>query len=447
MLSRKDLHGYQVCGVDFIHRRRKCALFLDMGLGKTAVALTAAADFLDNLLVSKVLVISPLRVANTVWKQEAEKWDHLKDLKIQICTGSQEERLEAFSKEADIYVINRENIPWMRKKVKWKFDMVIVDESSGFKNPSSVRFKALKSVRKVLVSTVILTGTPTPNGLIDIWSQIFLLDGGERLGRTITNFRKRFFEQNWNGHGYMLRDEEEGEKIKSLISDISISMATEDYLELPDRIDIYETVILPEKAENQYREFEKEFLLSLENDVDIEAGSSAVLSGKLLQMCNGAIYDEERNTHEIHDLKISAMKEIIADNPGENFLVAYNFKSDLVRIMKAFPEAKVLSKSGIEVEQWNRGEIKILLAHPASAGHGLNIQHGGSVIIWFGLNWSLELYQQFNKRLHRQGQLKPVRIIHIVTEGCLDEDVLEALKNKASTQKDLLDYLKYKAAV
>lgn len=442
-LSRTDLHRYQVCAVDFIHQRRKCALFLDMGLGKTTTTLTAISDFLDDFLIQKVLIVAPLRVANTVWKQEAKKWSHLSHLSMVICTGSEQERVRAINSNADVYIINRENIPWLIDNFKWKFDMVVIDESSSFKSMKSKRFKSLKKVTKYIKSMVLLTGTPSPNGLMDLWSQIYLIDSGERLGRTITNFRQRFFKPSgYMGYGYKANPDAE-DKIKSLIKDVCITMSASDYLELPDRIDLNEYAILPDKARKQYEEFEKEFLLTLDEDTDIEAPSSATLVNKLLQMCNGAVYDADGKIHEIHDVKIQSMKEIIEDNPDENFLVAYNFKSDLTRLKKAFPKAVVLSKSGEELEEWNKGKIKMLLAHPASAGHGLNAQYGGSAIIWFGLNWSLELYQQFNARLHRQGQTKPVRIIHIVAKNGIDEKVLMALRSKAKTQDELLQYLKY----
>lgn len=443
MLSRKNLHHYQTSAVEFAHSQPKCGLFLDMGLGKTTTSLTIASDFLDNFFINRVLIIAPLRVANTVWKQEAEKWEHLKHLNVDICTGPTQQRISALNSDADIHVINRENVLWLAENVKWKWDMVIVDESSSFKSMKSKRFKALKKMTKHIKSILLLTGTPSPNGLMDLWSQLYLIDNGERLGRTITNYRQRFFKPSgYMGYGYKANPDADG-KIKSLIKDVCITMSAEDYLELPDRVDLNEYVTLPKDAIKQYEELEKEFLLSLEDGIDIEAPSSGGLVNKLLQMCNGSIYDEDGKAHEIHDAKLQSMKEIIEDNPNENFLVAYNFKSDLVRLQKAFPDSVLLSKSGDELKEWNKGNIKMLLAHPASAGHGLNAQYGGSAIIWFGLNWSLELYQQFNARLHRQGQTKPVRIIHIVAKNCIDEKVLMALRSKAKTQDELLQYLKY----
>lgn len=440
MLKRSDMHDYQNTAVDFIKQRRKCALFLDMGLGKTVSSLTAASDFLDDVLVTKVLVIAPLRVANTVWEQETHKWEHLSHLKAVICTGTQAERLAALSSDADIFIINRENVQWLIENVKWDFDMAIVDESSSFKNHASKRFKYLKKVLKHIKSIVLLTGTPSPQGYIDLWSQLFLIDSGERLGRNITTYRHRFFSQDPYGYTWEL-NEGSDKVIQSLISDVCTTMFAADHLKMPGKINITEYIEFDAKSKKQYDELEKEFLLTLAQGTDIEAPSAGVLANKLLQICNGAIYDADKNYHAIHDLKIKALKEIIEDNANENMLIAYNFKSDLERLQKAFPYAKVLSKSGDELKAWNEGKVKMLLAHPASAGHGLNAQFGGSMLVWFGLNWSLELYEQFNARLYRQGQMNTVRVIHIVAKSGIDEKVMLALTSKAKTQKELMTYL------
>lgn len=440
MLKRGDLHSYQNEAVRFIKERRKCALYLDMGLGKTVSSLTAASDFLDDVLVTKVLIIAPLRVANTVWEQETHKWEHLSHLKAVICTGTQAERLAALSSDADIFIINRENVQWLIENVKWEFDMVIVDESSSFKNHASKRFKYLKKVLKYIKSMVLLTGTPSPQGYIDLWSQIFLIDSGERLGRNITAYRHRFFTPDPYGYAWEL-NEGSDKVIQSLISDVCMTMFAADHLQMSGKINITEYIEFDAKSKKQYKELEKEFLLTLSQGTDIEAPSAGVLANKLLQICNGAIYDADKNYHVVHDLKIKALKEIIEDNPNENMLIAYNFKSDLERLQKAFPDAKVLSKSGKELEAWNEGKVKMLLAHPASAGHGLNAQFGGSMLVWFGLNWSLELYEQFNARLYRQGQMNTVRVIHIVAKGGMDEKVMLALTSKAKTQKELMTYL------
>ncbi len=441
MRNRSDLHNYQNHAISFIKEKKKCALFLDMGLGKTAIVLTALLDFLEDFVSVNVLIIAPLRVANTVWKQETEEWAHLAHMDIGICTGSASCRRQVILQNHDITVINRENVVWLTENFKWRWNTVIIDESSGFKSYKSKRFKALKKVLKYIDVMIELTGTPSPNGQMDLWSQLYLIDNGNRLGKTISNFRSRFFDAaGFKGYGYELR-EGSADKINKLISDVCLSMSADDYLDLPDRIDLIETVSLPPAAMKQYKEFEKEFLLELQS-VDIEAPSAGVLANKLLQISNGAIYDADKRTHIIHDTKIDALKEIIEDNPAENFLIAYNFKSDLERIKKAFPKAVTLDKGGEALKEWNKGKIRMLLAHPASAGHGLNAQYGGSAIIWFGLNWSLELYQQFNARLHRQGQKKPVRVLHIVAKGTMDIKVLAALSSKAKNQSELLEYIK-----
>ena len=440
-LKRANLHSYQQRALAFIKDKRKCALFLDMGLGKSVIALTAASDMLDDFLINKVLVVAPLRVSNTVWKQEAKKWEHLKHLNISIATGSAKNRIQNLQTPADIHVINRENVDWLVRTQKWQWDMIIIDESSSFKSMKSKRFKALRKVTKYLQSVILLTGTPSPNGIVDLWSQIYLIDQGIRIGRTMGNFRQRFLHP----AGYMSYSWEPNKgadlEIQELIKDISMSMSSKDYLELPKRIDLKEYIEFPPDILEQYKELEKEFLLELDKG-EIEALSAATLANKLLQMCNGAVYDTEGVAHTIHDLKIQALKEIIEDNPNESFLVAYNYRSDHVRLSKSFPQGISLSKSGVEIQEWNKGNIKLMFAHPASAGHGLNLQKGGSSIIWFGLNWSLELYEQFNARLHRQGQEKPVKITHLIAKGGIDEKVMKALGSKAKTQRDLLEYLK-----
>lgn len=443
-LNREHLHDYQNKAVEFIKQKERCALFLDMGLGKSVSTLTAISDLQDSFSVQKVLVIAPLRVANSTWAQEAEKWEHLEHLKVSVCTGSEKTRRSALHREADVYVINRENVVWLVDlyKKKWPFDCVIVDESSSLKNPSAKRFRALKKVLPYTNYMVLLTGTPSPNSLMDLWSQMYLIDFGESLGRTITGYRQRFFEQDFMGYRYTIRDGC-ADKIHNLISDRVISMSAEDYLDLPDRIDLETKVELPSGVMRRYKELEKTLLAELETGEEVEAVSAAALANKMLQFSNGAAYhDEHKNWAEIHKEKLDALADIVEDNPDENILVAYNYKFDLERLQKRFPQAVILDKEHETIERWNRGEIKMLLAHPASAGHGLNLQRGGSMSVWFGLNWSLELYQQFNARLHRQGQTKPVRIIHIVAKDTIDERVLMVLKDKDATQSSLLDALK-----
>lgn len=443
-LSREDLHDYQNRTVEFIKEQERCALFLSMGMGKTTSTLTAIKDLKDSFAVNKVLVIAPLRVARSVWAQEAQKWRHLDDLKVSVCLGAQRNRQAALARDADIYVINRENVTWLVDlyKAKWPFDAVIIDESSSFKSPSSKRFRSIKKILPYTNYMVLLTGTPSPNSLMDLWSQMYLVDFGERLGRTVTGYRQRFFDQDFMGYRYTARPGS-AEKIHALISDKAISMNAEDYLELPDRIDIDLPVQMPTTALKSYKEMEKTLLSTLETGEEVEAVSAAALANKLLQFANGAAYyDEHKNWAEVHKEKLDALEEIVEENPSENILVAYNYKFDLARLLKRFPQAKVLDNEDSTIERWNRGEIPMLLAHPASAGHGINLQKGGSLSVWFGLNWSLELYQQFNARLHRQGQTKPVRIIHLVSEGTIDERVLRVLKDKDATQSSLLNALK-----
>ena len=442
-LNRDLLHDYQNRGVEFIKNTPKSALFLDMGLGKTLTSLTAISDLSDSMDVSKVLIIAPLRVANTTWHKELKAWEHTKHLTYSICTGSEKTRLQGLMKSADIYIINRENVKWLVDHYgkKWPFDMVVIDESSSFKSATSQRWKSLRKVTPYIDRTVLLTGTPAPNGLMDLYAQIYLLDTGARLGRNMTAYKARFFETDYMGYKYTPREGSEN-IVYSLISDLVMTMRAEDYLQLPDRIDLVQSVALPTKLKSQYDTLEKEFIAEI-NDTELAVFNAAALANKLLQFSNGAAYtDEHKNWVELHNGKLDALKEIVEDNSGENILVAYNYKTDLERLQKTFPNAVVLDKEGLAVDKWNRGEIKMLLAHPASAGHGLNLQHGGSMIVWFGLNWSLELYQQFNGRLHRQGQTKPVRIIHLVAEGCIDEKVMKAIECKAKTQDELLNYLK-----
>ncbi len=441
MRSRSELHDYQERAISFIKEKKRCALFLDMGLGKTISTLTAISDFFDDFAVTKVLIIAPLRVTNTVWKQEAKNWAHTAHLDVRICTGSASARRMEVLSNPDVMIINRENVQWLVDNHKWKWDMIVVDESSSFKSSKSKRFKALKKVIKFVDKVVLLTGTPSPNGQMDLWSQLYLIDQGERLCRTITNFRGLYFQQaGYMGYAYELR-EGSADKINEKIVDVCLSMSSEDYLELPDRIDLIERVSMSPAMMKQYKEFEREFFMEVE-DKGIAAISAGVLANKLLQFANGCVYDDEGSGQFLHDAKLDVLKEIVEDNPDENLLVAYNYKSDLARIQKAFPKAVTLSRSGDELEAWNRGEVKMLLAHPASAGHGLNAQHGGCVLVWFGLNWSLELYQQMNARLHRQGQERPVRIMHLVTGGTIDERVLLAIEAKAKSQSDLLEFIK-----
>jgi len=446
MLNRCDLHPYQEKGVNFIIDRKQCALFLDMGLGKTATTLTAVTDMLDSFVIKRILVIAPIRVCNSVWHQESRKWDHLKHLRISICTGSAARRKAALNRKSDIYLINRENVQWLveecKKFRKWPFDCVIVDESSSFKNPSAKRFKKLKTVLKHINVMVLLTGTPSPNGLLDLWSQMFLIDQGGALGKTMTKYKQRFFESDYFGYTWTPKEDSD-RKIHALINHQVLSMSAKDYLEVPERIDIYERVQLPDAIMKSYREFKRDLLIELSTGQEVEAVNAAVLANKLLQYANGAIYtDDAGSWSEIHTVKLDTLSDIIDDNPNENILVAYNYKTDLIRLQKKFPSAEMLDKAGKNVSRWNNGEIKLLFAHPASCGHGINLQYGGSTIVWFGLSWSLELDMQMIARIHRQGQTRPVRVVRIVAEGTIDERVLSVLAGKECTQNDLIQALK-----
>ena len=720
MLSRDDLHDYQNRAIEFIKSKKRCGLFLGLGMGKTTASLTAMSDALDSMTAAKVLVIAPLRVANSVWAQETKQWTHLSHLRVSVCTGNERTRMAALQRDTDIYTINRENVPWLVKLYgkKWPFDAVIVDECfvgstpvltphgarvikdvrtgdmvmtsegirpvtrvfkkkethlvritlsdgskiectpehpiateagwvqavdtkglrvvrgklpneskdecvlqqgmlknryvggevrrrkennfckifksthgtagmehgeavvkcceketerctqrigppsktsgrqrhylplrktndgdvvlgldsaicnshwyekrfglsdelqggfcipreeidyrggwelaqiasasgrkkryfseisrvedvevfkceggrevynletegvhdyfaggilvhncSSFKSPSSQRFKALKRALPFTDYVVLLTGTPSPNGLLDLWSQMYLVDFGERLGKTMTGYKQRFFESDYMGYKFTPR-QGSSEAIHRLLSDKVLSMSAEDYLQVPDRIDLVERVELPPKVFAQYLEFERTLLAELDDGQEIEAISAAVLANKLLQWSNGATYtDSLGNWSELHSVKLDALADLVEQNPSENMLVAYNYKTDLERLRVRFPDAVVMDKQQETIDRWNRGEIQMMLAHPASAGHGLNLQKGGSMLVWFGLNWSLELYQQFNGRLHRQGQTRPVRVVHMVASGCMDERVIDALNKKGETQNALLFALKPK---
>ena len=392
-------------------------------------------------------MVAPLRVAEDTWTKESAKWDHLQGLRVVRVLGSQAQRICALETDADIYCINRENIPWLVKYygTDWPFDGVVLDELSSFKSPSSKRFKAMRKVRPLIKHIVGLTGTPSPNGLIDLWAQIYLLDQGKRLGRTLTEYRNRYFNPG-RRNGYVVYDwvPKDGaeDEIYRRISDICISMKACDYLKLPERVDVVRTVKLDDEAQTAYTEMEKEAVLELGPNEIVDAGTAAVVSGKLLQIANGAVYDENGKTHIINESKLDTLEDVIEAVNGRPVLVFYAYQHDLERIMQRFPQARKLEGSA-EIDAWNRGEIPILLAHPAGAGHGLNLQAGGNHIVWFGLTWSLELYQQANARIYRQGvKGERVTITHLVTEGTIDEDVMRVLDGKATRQDALLEAVK-----
>ena len=447
-------HDYQKYCIDRVVEEPFIELMLDMGLGKTVIVLKSIMELkFYRFQISKVLIIAPKKVAEATWCNEAAKWDELRPLRFSLVLGSAKQRLAALDAKADIYVTNRENTKWIVEHYKhaWPFDMVVLDEASSFKSHQAQRFKAMKAIRPRLKRLVELTGTPTPKGLIDLWAQIYLLDGGKRLGRTISTYRDLFFVPDQRNaqmvFSYKPRAGAE-EAIYEAISDIAVSMKAEDYLSLPDCI--YETipVKLDEKAQRGYTELERETLLQID-DATITAGSAGVLTNKLLQLCDGAVYDAEGNVRIVHDCKIEAFMETVEQLNGQHALVFYNFQHDRDRLMDALAKTGLRArvyKDAQDADDWNAGLIDILLAHPASCAYGLNLQQGGHHIIWFGLTWSLEQYQQANKRLHRQGQQMPVIIHHLVVQGGVDETVIESLSAKENVQNRLLSALKAKVA-
>ena len=441
-------YPYQEAAIQWILDRPASGLFLSMGMGKTPITLTAIEELIYNRLeVERVLVIAPLRVAQDTWVKEAAKWDHLNHLRIARMTGTRRERIAALESEADVYVINRENVVWLTEYLGahyWPFDMVVIDELSSFKSPSARRFRALRRKLGSIRRIVGLTGTPAPNGLIDLWSQVYLLDRGERLGRTLTSYRNTYFRPDrMNGHlvySYRLLGGAE-EAIHNKLSDLCMSLRKEDYLDLPGQI--YENVELtpPPALLKKYRAFERERIMEcLDSEGEVVALSAAALTNKLLQFANGAIYDAEGAAHELHSLKLDALEELIEAANGEPVLVFYAFRHDRDRIMARIACREL--KASADIDACNRREIPVAIAHPASVGHGLNLQEGGHIIIWYGLTWSLELYQQANERLNRPGQTSVCRIYHILLKGTADEMVLEALKSKNTSQSALIEALK-----
>lgn len=400
----------------------------------------------DSFDIKKVLVIAPLKVAQSTWPGEVEKWDHLKHLKISKVLGTAKEREAALKKKADIYIINRDNVVWLCEKLgkEWDFDMVVLDELSSFKSSTTKRFRALRKLRPLWERVVGLTGTPVPGGYINLWPEVYLLDLGERLGKTLTQYKDNYFTPGKrNGHivyEWKLRPGAK-EQIDEKLIDICVSMSAVDWLEMPDRVDIEHIVEMDCKTTEVYAQFARDHVLLDMGGEDIAGVNAAVVSGKLCQMANGFIYDEQKKAHYIHDLKTEALEEIVEAAQGQPVLVFYNFIEDLERIKAAFPKAVVL-KTEEDITQWNGKKIEMLVCHPASAGHGLNLQDGGNILVWFGMPWSLELYQQANARLYRQGQTKTVFIYHIITKSTRDEDVMAALASKDTTQKALLESLK-----
>jgi len=444
-------HQYQEYATQRILDTNYIALLLEMGLGKTVSTLTAIDLLLNDYYdATRVLVIAPLRVADDTWAREAEKWDHLQHLRISKVLGSAATRRKALKADADIWVINRENVEWLVGELgtDWNFDTVVIDELSSFKNGQSKRFRALRRVRPMMKRVIGLTGTPAPNGLMDIWPEIYLLDQGQRLGKTITSYRDRYFTAGArSGHVvYEWKEKQEAEqRIYEAISDIAVSMKSEDWLELPERIDQVVPVKLTDSARGLYKKLEKDMLLPY-LDADVVAVTAAVLSNKLLQMASGAVYDEERGVKLIHDAKLDALEDIIEGANGKPVMVFYNFKHSLSRIQARFPQAKILRKGkdgSQDIEDWNNDKIPLLLLHPKSAGHGLNLQESScQTVVWLDMSWSLEEVQQANARVHRQGQTRRIVVMQLVAEGTIDSDVVEAIAQKAAGQDALMDAVK-----
>lgn len=440
-------YQYQRTAIQWIIDRPAAGLFLGMGMGKSVVTLTAIDQLIyDRIEVQRVLVIAPLRVAQDTWAREVAKWDHLHHLRVARVLGPLKARLEALEQDADIYVINRENVVWLCEFLgrRWPFDMVVIDELSSFKSHQAKRFKALRRVLGRVRRIVGLTGTPAPNGLIDLWPQVYLLDRGERLGETVGKFRSRYFTPDrMNGHivySYKLLPGAD-DAIHNKLADLCMSLKKEDYLDLPGQI--YETVELtpPPALLKRYKQFERDRIMeTLDEDGEVVALNAAALTGKLLQFANGAIYDDQGSVHALHDVKLDALEELIEAANGEPVLVFYAFKHDRDRIMQRLPCRELSAPD--DIDAWNRKEIPVAIAHPASVGHGLNLQEGGHIIIWFGLTWSLELYQQANERLNRPGQTDVCRIYHLILKGTHDERVLAALDQKDTSQRALIDALR-----
>lgn len=438
-------HNYQNYAKNFILAHKVSALFLDCGLGKTITTLTAINELMyDSFEISKVLIIAPLRVAQSTWKEEIEKWDHLNLLRYSIAVGDEKERLKALKQNSDIYIINRENVDWLVTKsgIDFNFNMLIIDELSSFKSHTSKRFKSLLKIRPYFERVVGLTGTPSSNGLMDLWAEFRVLDLGERLGRYITHYRNEYFlPDKRNGaiiFSYKPQPNAE-ERIYRRLADMTISMKSTEYLKMPELILNELEINLDEEDQIKYKKFKKEMVMTIQ-EKEIDAINAASLSNKLIQLANGSIYDEDKKFYEVHNKKLDKLEEIIESANGKPVLVAYWFKADKERIEKRFKVREI--KTADDIKQWNKGMIDLALIHPASAGHGLNLQSGGSTLVWFSLTWSLELYQQTNSRLYRQGQKDTVVIHHLITKNMIDEDIIKSLKRKDKTQDALMKAVK-----
>ena len=447
-------HPYQQYAIDRIVHDKAVGLMLDMGLGKTSIVLSAVRELmLDRLEVGKVLVIAPKKVAEATWQAEARKWEEFRELRISTVLGTAKQRLDALSADADIYIINRENVTWLcelygpKASAVWPFDMVVLDESTSFKSPSSKRFKSLRRMLPKINRMVLLTGTPAPNGVEDLWSQIYLLDRGERLYSAVTAFRERWFDHNMWTHEYKAK-KGAFEDVKNRIADICVSMSAEDYLQLPERIVHDVPVELNEAARKAYRQMERDMVLAVAEDTEITAVTAAALSNKLLQLCSGAVYDEDHTAHIIHTGKLEMLSELLEGLHGEPALLFYGFQHEMEPIMEVIRKAGLrgrMLQTAQDADDWNAGDkIDVLMAHPSSCAYGLNLQRGGHHIIWYTLTWSLELYQQANARLHRQGQDKPVIIHRLIVRDGADEAVAAGLEAKEDMQLVLMKALKAK---
>lgn len=441
MLSRKDLHPYQVKGTKYIKDQDYTALWWEMGLGKTATVLTALDDLIHAFEANRVLIIAPLLVAKSTWEREKSNWSHLQHLNIASACGLEKQRLAGLAKNAVITTINPENVVWLTEYYgdEWPFDTVVIDEADKFKSPSSKRFKALKKKLMHICRVIELTGTPSPNGLLDVWSQLYLLDRGERLGKSFGAYQARYFESDYMGYKWTLRPGSE-KKILDQVSDLCLTLKAADYIDMPDRIVNNPTYIMDDALRGRYEDFERDCVMNLAGDDMITADTAAVMINKLQQFANGFMYHNE-DIVSLHKHKLELLESVVSEAAGKPILVAYQFKADKAAILKHFKKAVALTEDNIDA--WNRGEIPILVAHPASAGHGLNLQAGGNRVVWFGPTWNLGHYLQFNARLARQGQKEDrVFITHLIAEGTVDELILDALGSKDRAQQRLIDGVK-----
>jgi SNF2 family DNA or RNA helicase len=447
ILQRDQLHAYQERFVAFILRVACCAGWIDLGLGKTVSALTAFNDLREKFLAHRCLVVGPLRVVTSTWPDEIAKWAHLRHLTYSVVCGTEEERLTALRKPADIYLINFDNLPWLEKQIgmhKMPFDIAIIDESSAFKNRDGIRFKVMRRMARLATRVIELTATPAPNSYLELWPQFYLVDGGARLFDNITEYRNRYFSYvGAYGEGKWVIKKGAKEVIQDRIRDITMTMLSKDYLKMPPILPPNDIVIELNKADRKrYDDAEKSSILKLTDGVQVRAPNAVALAIKLMQLANGVVYDTDKVQHDIHTQKIEALKEIHDSALGEPLLVTYQFKSDKDRILRAFPSAVLLDNDPETIRRWNRGEIDILLMHPKSGGHGLNLQFGGNVIVWYSLGWSLELYLQLIGRLRRQGQTRPVSVYRLIVRNTVDEILRDVLAYKGSQLESLLEAMK-----